>query len=130
MTGPTRRRGDRGSGDGVGRSRAGDRDPAEKTRGMERLSELLPGAARELGLEDQLEQAGVAAAWLEVVAERIPAAAGESRLIDLRQGIATIEADEPIVAQEIRLRAPELLAALRTRARTTVRQLRVTARHV
>ena len=126
MTGPTRRPpGDPGSG-----RRAGDRDPDEKPRGMERLADLLPRTAREFGLEDQLEQARVASAWLATVAERAPAAAGACRLVDLSQGIATIEADEPIVAQELRFRSLELLAALRARARSPVRQLRVTTRHV
>jgi hypothetical protein len=97
---------------------------------MERLADLLPGTAREFGLEDQLEQARVASAWLATIAQRIPAAAGACRLIDLNQGVATIEADEPIVAQEIRLRSLELLAALRATVRTPVRQLRVTTRHV
>jgi hypothetical protein len=97
---------------------------------MERLADLLPGTARECGLEDQLEQARLASVWLSTVAERIPAAAGACRLVDLSQGVATIEADEPIVAQELRLRSLELLAALRARARTLVRQLRVTTRHV
>lgn len=97
---------------------------------MERLADLLPRTAREFGLEDQLEQARVASAWLATVAERVPAATGACRLVELRQGIATIEADEPIVAQELRLRSLELLAALRATARTPVRQLRVTTRHV
>ena len=97
---------------------------------MESLADLLPQTAREFGLEDQLEQARAAVAWLEIIAERVPAAAGACRLIELKQGTATIEADEPIVAQEIRLRSPELLAALRAAARTPVRQLRVGARHV
>jgi hypothetical protein len=97
---------------------------------MQRLSDLLPGAAREFGLEDQLEQARVASAWLAVIAERIPAAAGACRLVDLSQGVATVEADEAIVAQELRLRSLELLAALRATARAPVRQLRVTKSHV
>jgi hypothetical protein len=97
---------------------------------LERLSDLLPAAARQLGLDDQLEQARAAAAWLEIVAERIPEAAGACRLVDLRSGVATIETDEPIVAQEIRLRSLELLAALRVAARMPVRQIRVTTRHV
>ena len=125
MTGPTRRPGDPGSGD-----RSGARDADEKPRGMERLADLLPGTAREFGLEDQLEQARLASAWLATVAERIPAAAGACRLVDLSQGIATIAADEPIVAQELRLRSLALLAALRARTRTPVRQLRVTTSHV
>jgi hypothetical protein len=97
---------------------------------MERVADLLPQAAREFGLEDQLEQARAAAAWQAVIAERIPAAVGMCRLIGLEAGIATIETDQPIVAQEIRLRSPELLAALRATTRTPIRQLRVAARHV
>ena len=99
-------------------------------RGMERLGDLLPDAARQLGLEDELELAAAMTAWQRIVAERIPAAVGACRLASVSQGIVTIEADEPIVAQELRLRAPELAAALRSAVRTQVRQLRVTARHV
>jgi predicted nucleic acid-binding Zn ribbon protein len=109
---------------------AGRRSPEEKRRGMERLSDLLPQAAREFGLEDQLEQAMVAAAWLEIVAQSVPAAAGACHMIGLDHGTVTVAASEPIVAQEIRLRSPELLAALRTRTGTPLRQLRVVARHV
>ncbi len=118
MSGPGKRSGDRPDGS------------SGKSRGMERLSDLLPAAARQLGLDDQLEQARAAAAWLEIVAERMPEAAGACRLIDLRSGVATIETEEPIVAQEIRLRSLELLAALRVAARMPVRQIRVTTRHV
>lgn len=107
-----------------------DPDEEERIRGMERLGDLLPAAARRYGLEEQLEQARVAAAWLEIVAERVPAAAGSCRLVGLRQDVATVEADLPIVAQEIRLRSPELLASLRNSARVSVRQLRVVTRHV
>lgn len=97
---------------------------------MERLADLLPHAARQYGLEDQLEQARAAAVWLDVVAGSLPAAAGACRLIELRQGVATIEADEPIVAQELRLRSLELLGALRAAVGAPVRQLRITTRHV
>jgi predicted nucleic acid-binding Zn ribbon protein len=106
----------------------GGRDLAP--RGMERLADLLPRAAREYGLEDQLDQARAALAWDRIVADRVPAAAGACRLTDLRQGVATIEIDLPIVAQEIRLRSPELLAALRAAVRTPIRQIRLTTRHV
>lgn len=116
---------DRGGGD----SPADDR--RENTpRGMERLADLLPRIAREHGLEDQLDQARAAVAWDQIVADRVPAAVGACRLIDLRQDVATIEIDMPIVAQEIRLRTPELLAALRNAVRTPIRQLRLTTRHV
>ena len=99
-------------------------------RGMERLGDLLPDAARSLGLEDELELAAAMTAWQKIVAERIPAAVGACRIVALSQGVVTIEVDEPIVAQELRLRAPELVTALRSAVRSSVRQLRVTARHV
>ena len=101
-----------------------------KPHGMERLADLLPQTVRQFGLEDQLEQARAAAAWLRLIEERVPAAAGAARLTDLSHGIVTIETDEPIVAQEIRLRGPELLTVLRGTIRTPIRQLRVTTRHV
>jgi predicted nucleic acid-binding Zn ribbon protein len=97
---------------------------------MERLGDLLSHTARQFGLEEQLEQARAASAWLDVVAERVPAAAGSCRLTELSHGVATIEADAPIVAQEIRLRSPELLAALRASTRAPILQLRITTRHV
>jgi hypothetical protein len=125
MSGSTRR-----PGDDKPRIRPLSRDPDTKPRGLERIADLLPQTAREFGLEEQLEQARAAAAWLEVLSERVPAAVGACRLAGLSHGVATIEADEPIVAQEIRLRSPELLAALRGTAGTPIRQLRVSTRHV
>jgi hypothetical protein len=125
MSGPRRR-----PGDARPPIRAVGRDPEAKSRGLERIADLLPQAAREFGLEEQLDQARAAAAWLEVVAQRVPAAAGSCRLTGLSNGIATIEADEPIVAQEVRLRSPELLSALRGTVATPIRQLRVSTRHV
>jgi hypothetical protein len=100
------------------------------TRGLERLADLLPQTVRQFGLEDQFDQARAAAAWLRVIEERVPAAVGSCRLTDLSLDIATIETDEPIVAQEIRLRSLELLTALRGAIRTPIRQIRVTTRHV
>ena len=104
--------------------------PTAKSRGMERLADLLPQTVRQFGLEDQFEQAGAAAAWLRVIEKRVPEAAGSCRLSSLGHGIATIETDSAIVAQEIRLRTPELLAALRASIPTPIRQIRVTIRHV
>ncbi len=115
-------RGERGRGP-QGRGRSGQ-------RGMERLGDLLPDAARSLGLEDEMELAAAMTAWQKIVAERIPAAVGACRIVALSQGVVTIEVDEPIVAQELRLRGPELVTALRSAVRSSVRQLQVTARHV
>ena len=79
---------------------------------MRRLSDLLPDAAAALGIEDDLHRARVSAAWDRTVAERVPAAVGSCRVIGLEDGGLVVAADEPPVAQELRLRAPELLEAL------------------
>jgi Dna[CI] antecedent DciA-like protein len=62
-----------------------------RRRPMVRLGELMPDAA--------------------LVAERVPAAAGSCRVIRLEGFSLVVEADAPIVAQELRLRGSELLAA-------------------
>ena len=134
MSGPIRRPGggrphDPGTVDAQSEHRV-ERGSDGKPRGMERLADLLPQTVRQFGLEDQLDQASAAAAWLRLIEERVPAAVGACRLTDLSYGIATIETDEPIVTQEIRLRGPELLTVLRGAIRTPIRQLRVTTRHV
>ena len=79
---------------------------------MRRVGDLLPEAARALGLEEQLRWARAVAAWEPVVAERVPAAAGGSRPVRLdADGSLVVEVAAPIVGQELRLRADELLAA-------------------
>ncbi len=78
---------------------------------MERIGDLIPEAARRLGLADELRLARAISTWSALVAERVPAAAGACRLLRI-DGFALVgEADAPIVAQELRLRGPELLAA-------------------
>ena len=85
---------------------------------MTRIGDLLPDAARGLGLEDELRLSRAMATFEAIVAERVPAAAGACR-VDPRSTAFTlvVEADAPIVAQELRLRSTELLAALRPRRR-------------
>jgi hypothetical protein len=79
---------------------------------MVRIGHLLPDAARGLGLEDELRLARAMATFEQLVAERVPAAAGACRVIRIEGFSVIVEADAPIVAQELRLRAPELLGAL------------------
>jgi hypothetical protein len=81
---------------------------------MERIGDLLPAAARELGLEDALRLGRATSTWDALVAERVPAATGACRLIGFEDGALLVEADHPIVGQELRLRTTELLAAFRT----------------
>jgi hypothetical protein len=94
---------------------------------MVRIGDLLPDAARGLGLEEELRLSRAIATFEGLVGERIPAAAGASRVLRIDGFALVVEADAPIVAQELRLRAPELLAAFRSSpAGVGVTELRVT----
>ena len=90
-----------------------DRDPDAPARRSrpDRIGDLLPEAARALGLEDELRLARAIATWDAIVAERVPPAVGACRLVRLEPGALVVTADEPIVAAELRMRATELLAA-------------------
>ena len=64
-----------------------------------------------------------------IVAERVPAAAGACRVIRLDGFSLVVEADAPIVAQELRLRSTELLAAFAASpAGVGARDLRINVR--
>lgn len=96
---------------------------------MRRVGDLIPDAARALGLEDELRLARAMATFEAIVEERIPAAAGACRVIRLEGFAIDVEADAPIVAQELRLRSSELLAAFAaTPGGTGIRDLRVRVR--
>lgn len=82
-----------------------------RRRPMTRIGELMPAAARALGLEDELRLSRAIATFEAIVAERVPAAAGSCRVVQLEGFALDVEADAPIVAQELRLRSSELLAA-------------------
>ena len=82
-----------------------------RRRPMVRLGELIPDAARSLGLEDELRLSRAIATFEALVAERVPAAVGACRVVRLEGFSLVVEADAPIVAQELRMRSPELLAA-------------------
>ena len=82
-----------------------------RRRPMRRIGELIPDAARALGLEDELRLARAIATFEAIVAERVPAAAGACRVVRLEGFAIDVEADAPIVAQELRMRTGELLGA-------------------
>jgi len=102
----------------------------DRRRPMRRLGDLLPPAAQALGLEEPLRRGRAMAAWGRLVAERVPAAAGTSTLLDLREdGTIIAAAPSPIVAQELLLRADELLAAFaQAPGGRRMRELRVVVR--
>jgi len=100
-----------------------------RKRPMRRLGELIPDAARQLGLEDELRLARAMATFEAIVEERIPAAAGACRVIRLEGFAIDVEADAPIVAQELRLRSAELLEAFAaTPGGSGIRDVRVRVR--
>ena len=107
-----------------------DREERSRRRRPDRVGDLLPEAARRLGLEDQLRLARAIATWDAIVAERVPPAAGACRLVALRPDTVEVEADEPIVAAELRMRATELLRAFADApGGTPVRFLRLSVGH-
>lgn len=79
---------------------------------MERLGDLIPDIARRLGLADELRRSRALATFDAIVAERVPSCHGACRAIRIDGFTLLVEADAPIVAQELRLRSSELLAAL------------------
>ena len=100
-----------------------------RRRPMSRIGDLLPDAARGLGLEDELRLSRAMATFEALVAERVPPAAGACRVIRLDGFALIVEADAPIVAQELRLRATELLTAFAASpAGIGARELRVHVR--
>jgi len=102
-----------------------------RRRPMERIGDLIPDAARRLGLEDELRLARATSTFAAIVAERIPGAAGAARLVRIEGATLLVEADHPIVAQELRLRTAELLAAFAAApGGTRADRLRLTVRRV
>jgi hypothetical protein len=102
-----------------------DRD---RRRRPDRLGDLLPEAARQLGLEDELRLARAIATWDALIEERVPPAVGSCRLVRLEPDAVVIAVDEPIVGAELRMRALELLEAFAAApGGARVRYLRVVA---
>lgn len=94
-----------------GRGRSSDPESPGRRRRPDRIGDLLPEAARALGLEEELRLARAIATWDALVAERVPPAVGACRLVRLEPDAIVVAADEPIVGAELRMRALELLGA-------------------
>lgn len=96
---------------------------------MSRIGDLIPAAAAHLGLADELRRARLVATFDALVAERAPAAHGACRAVRVEGEVLVVEADAPIVAQELRLQARTLVTALRAApGGAPVTELRVTVR--
>jgi hypothetical protein len=93
---------------------------------MVRIGDLLPDAARGLGLEDELRLSRAMTTFERLIAERVPSVVGACRVARLDRGVLVVEASAPIVAQELRLRAQELLGAFTaTPAGIGIREVRI-----
>ena len=104
-------------------------DEPRRRRPMSRIGDLMPGAAAHLGLEDELRKARLLATFDAIVAELTPAAHGACRAIRVDGETLLLEADAPIVGQELVLHGPALAAAFaRAPGGAPVRQVRVTIR--
>jgi hypothetical protein len=96
---------------------------------MSRISDLIPAAAARLGLADELRRARAVATFDAIVAERAPAAHGACRALRVEGDALVVEADAPIVAQELRLHARQLADAFRAApAGAAISEIRVTVR--
>lgn len=96
---------------------------------MSRIGDLMPTAAARLGLEDELRRARLLATFDAIVAELVPAAHGACRAIRVEGETLVLEADAPIVGQELVLHGDEIAAAFRRApGGADVRQVRVTVR--
>jgi hypothetical protein len=116
-----------------GRSEPDGPDEPERTRRrrgpMSRIGDLIPDAAARLGLADELRRARAVAAFDRIVAERAPAAHGACRALRVEGATPIVEADAPIVAQELRLQARQLTEAFRAApAGAAITEIRVTVR--
>jgi hypothetical protein len=87
---------------------------AKRKRPVYRLSELLPGLATRLGLDEELRAARAMSSWQRIVEELVPAAAGASRLLEVRPPVLIVTADDAPTGQELRLCSIELLDAFAT----------------
>jgi hypothetical protein len=96
---------------------------------MSRIGDLMPGAAAHLGLEDELRRARLLSTFDAIVAELAPAAHGACRALRVDGETLVVEADAPIVGQEIMLHGDELAEAFRRApGGAQVRQVRVTVK--
>lgn len=80
-------------------------------RPMRRIGDMLPDIAQELGIADELRLSRQMAAWERLVGERVPGAAGASRLLSLQPPVLVVSATDPRIALELRMRQADLLAA-------------------
>jgi len=106
-----------------------DEEAPRRRRPMSRIGTLIPDAAARLGLGDELRKARLLSTFDAIVAERAPAAHGACRALRIEGDTLVVEADAPIVGQELLLHAEDLAEAFRRApGGAPVRHLRVAVR--
>ncbi len=106
-----------------------DDEAPRRRRPMSRIGDLIPEAAARLGLGDELRRGRAVATFDAIVAELAPAAHGACRAVRVDGLALLVEADAPIVAQELRLHALDLRDALRAApGGAPIEDLRITIR--
>src|SRR5512143_3884356 len=104
-------------------------DQPRRRRPMSRIGDLIPEAATRLGLGEELRRGSAVATFDAIVAELVPAAYGACRALRVEGQALVVEADAPIVAQELRLHVLDLRDAFRTApAGAPIEELRITVR--
>jgi predicted nucleic acid-binding Zn ribbon protein len=83
-----------------------------RRRQLESVAALVPRVLRDLGLEESARALRVAEHWEDAVG---PEVARHCRPTALRDGVLEATVDSSAWCQALRLRAPEILAALRAR---------------
>ena len=75
----------------------------------ERVGSLVPGVLHDLGLDESARALRIQDGWERAVGAEV---ASHCRPVALRNGVLEAHADSSAWCQTLRLRAPELLAAL------------------
>ena len=81
---------------------------------MRRVGDVLSEVAGTLGVDGELRLARQMSTWQRLVAELVPRAAGATSLLSVQPPTLVVSAATPMVAQELRLRQSDLLAAFAT----------------
>ena len=81
-----------------------------KRRLPERVGKLVPSVLQDLGLGESARALRIQNRWAEAVGSEV---AAHCQPVALRDGILETQVDSSVWCQELRLRTPELLSALR-----------------
>lgn len=79
---------------------------ADRRRGPQPLSSILPDALRQVGLDERLEERAPLLRWAEIAGQEI---GRHTRAVDLQDGELVLEADHGAWRQEVTMLAPAII---------------------